>query len=95
MDIDLITGNIYAVQAKESLKTFKALRCPYPKLEQLASINGSDASNVRLSSDPDCIYVFTRAYDLRRHLRAIHDIDIDKERVDEWVKERKAIVEHQ
>ena len=43
----------------------KVLRCPYPDLEQIA-----------VSRDR-CEYVFTRAYDLRRHLRAVHGMETE------------------
>jgi len=42
------------------------------------------------STSRTCEYVFSRAYDLRRHLRAEHDVDVEKDKVDEWVKGAKA-----
>ncbi|KAF5388883.1 hypothetical protein D9757_005592 [Collybiopsis confluens] len=38
---------------------------------------------------PNCQYVFSRGYDLRRHLRAVHKLDTAKESVDRWVKKLK------
>ncbi|KAH7921273.1 hypothetical protein BV22DRAFT_1038843 [Leucogyrophana mollusca] len=63
---------------------------------------GSSSQNSRLSSqiavaDPGshahastrpCAHVLTRAYDLRRHLRAEHGLDVDKDVVDSWVRRR-------
>lgn len=33
-----------------------------------------------------CDFVFTRAYDLRRHLRAFHHVDVEKEIIEKWMK---------
>ncbi|KAH7907332.1 hypothetical protein BJ138DRAFT_1129242 [Hygrophoropsis aurantiaca] len=35
-----------------------------------------------------CAHILTRAYDLRRHLRAEHGVEVGKERVDAWVSRR-------
>lgn len=43
-----------------------------------------------MSMGKACDYVFSRAYDFRRHLRAEHGVDAEKDRVDEWVKGAKA-----
>ena len=34
-----------------------------------------------------CAYIFSRAYDLRRHLKAEHGLELDKEEVDGWVRD--------
>lgn len=36
-----------------------------------------------------CQYVFSRAYDLRRHLHAEHGVDVDREKVADWVRDEK------
>jgi len=33
-----------------------------------------------------CEWVFGRAYDLRRHLRAVHGVELDKGTVDGWAR---------
>jgi len=43
-----------------------------------------------VSASKACDYVFSRAYDLRRHLRAEHGVEAEKESVDDWVKSAKA-----
>lgn len=82
MDIDVITGNTYAQNAQEKLKAAKALQCPYPHLNDLDFVRNldNDGTNDGLA----CDYVFSRAYDLRRHLHAVHDIVVHKESVDRW-----------
>ena len=44
------------------------------------------------SKSNGCDYVFSRTYDLRRHLRAEHGVYVEKERVhaSEWIKGAKA-----
>ncbi|KAJ4483747.1 hypothetical protein J3R30DRAFT_3451192 [Lentinula aciculospora] len=99
MGIAAITGSAYASHAQELLGTTKAIQCPYPHLQELTSVE-KDASNGNASEQadvadntlagPDCDYVFRRAYDLRRHLRAIHKVEVQKESIDMWVKKMKS-----
>lgn len=83
-DIDDITGVTYDNQAQEKMQSSRSLLCPHPHLHDLLE------SPVGPSSIPGssrkCGYVFTRAYDIRRHLRAIHGVDVEKDRVENWVK---------
>ncbi|KAI0639277.1 hypothetical protein C8Q77DRAFT_1080385 [Trametes polyzona] len=97
MDIDLITGSAYATRAKESLKQATKLQCPFPHLPPILSTEdtvegGSGPAQAASSSKriADCQYVFSRAYDLRRHLQAEHGLNVVREKVDEWVRLRKA-----
>ncbi|KAJ7350369.1 hypothetical protein DFH08DRAFT_108230 [Mycena albidolilacea] len=78
LDIDTITGNNYAQAASKKLKAAKALRCPYPHLDDLAAVGDG----------LPCDYVFSRAYDFRRHLQSEHDVIVDKNSVDMWVQVR-------
>lgn len=97
IDIDAITGNAYIQKAKLDVSNAKALRCPYPSLEDLAyktpvtlNSHGSNPPQALIvASGIACDYVFTRAYDLRRHLRSTHDIDAEKDYLDDWVKKQK------
>jgi hypothetical protein len=84
LDIAVITGTAYARGAKDRVDRLSALGCPYPELEPL--LIGFTAGP--MVSEP-CGYVFSRAYDLRRHLMAVHKVEIDKERVDRWVQEKR------
>lgn len=97
MEIDFITGSAYAARAQESLKQATKLQCPFPHLPSLLSSKEAteeDGRSVPVASSSKrqttCQYVFSRAYDLRRHLRAEHDISSEREKVDEWVRLQKA-----
>jgi general transcription factor IIIA len=56
----------------------------------LPSALPADRQNLWGSDTVSCDYVFGRAYDLRRHLRAVHSIDLDKEVVDDWARKERA-----
>jgi hypothetical protein len=91
-NIDLITGNAYAKQAEANLKAATVLRCPYPELDGL--LDPTEIETQRLVQESSntprfCVYVFSRGYDLRRHLNTIHDVIASKEVVDRWVKRKK------
>ncbi|KAJ6576864.1 hypothetical protein B0H10DRAFT_2101879 [Mycena sp. CBHHK59/15] len=83
LGIDLITGNAYAQNAREKLKAAKVLRCPYPHLNDVAVVHEHG------NSSATCDYVFSRAYDLRRHLQTVHEVVAEKESVDRWRRTRK------
>ena len=84
-DIDTITGHAYTKHANDRLNSFKALRCPYPDIRDLT---GDDAVKF-LVGGHSCAYVFSRGYDLRRHLHATHDITVPKDTVEGWVRRQK------
>lgn len=90
-NIDLITGNLYVKQAEANLKTSTVLRCPYPELDGLVDPIDPEAQESTAESiiPPICVYVFSRAYDLRRHLGATHNVVVAKEVVDKWVIKKK------
>ena len=70
--IDEITGVAYE---ERTARTPAALRCPYPAIEGLPSTPSTESPNL-WSDARGCEYVFGRAYDLGRHLRAVHGIEI-------------------
>jgi len=84
MDIESITGSAYAMRAHARVQAFKALQCPFPHLGTLSS-----NTDVGFVGSSRCVYAFSRAYDLRRHLRAAHQVEAEREDVEEWVKEQK------
>ncbi|KAL1746200.1 hypothetical protein HDZ31DRAFT_62460 [Schizophyllum fasciatum] len=90
--IDLITGSTYAKKAQDRLRTATSLSCPYPDLSGLPiappATTGSSSS---ASTSHTCDYVFSRAYDLRRHLRATHGVETDKDALDTWVRKEKRV----
>ena len=87
MDIDTITGKTYKSLASSRLNdpTSNVLRCPHPL------IPGSTTTTSSSSRYKGCEYVFSRAYDLRRHLRAEHGVTVDKEVADEWVRAKRRL----
>ncbi len=82
--IDSITGKSYNDLAIRQVSASRKIRCPHPDMHELlpewASRQGSKK----------CEYVFSRAYDLRRHLKSEHGVDIDKDVVGNWVQGAKA-----
>jgi general transcription factor IIIA len=88
-DIETITGEAYAKRAEEMVKSAKSFRCPYPHIQSLTVDLDFHACADSSSSRPNCDYIFSRAYDLRRHLSASHDVNVSKETIDEWVKLQK------
>lgn len=87
--IEDITGLSYSTHAKALVQQAAKLECPYPDMTSLVgevAVAGPSAS---------CQYVFTRAYDLRRHLKAEHGLDVDKDRVERWVKTTKFTRTHE
>ncbi|KAJ7690695.1 hypothetical protein B0H17DRAFT_935848 [Mycena rosella] len=91
MDIDGITGNTYAQNAHKKLQAATALQCPYPNLDGLAFVRNVEvvSGDGHALAGPACDYVFSRVYDLRRHLKTVHDIAAEKESVDRWVRQPK------
>ncbi|KAJ7647532.1 transcription factor iiia [Roridomyces roridus] len=83
MDIDTITGKQYAQRRKAT----HVLDCPYPNWHVLGP-QPSSSSHAH-ADEPACEYVFSRAYDLRRHLQSVHDVVVDKESVSKWVDDRR------
>ena len=88
LDIDFLTGKAYVSHAQESLKLANRLQCPYPHLPPLLT-GGQEHIPSNTKESFACQYVFSRAYDLRRHLQAEHGVDVEREKVDEWVKDEK------
>jgi general transcription factor IIIA len=80
--IDEITGVAYE---ERTARTPAPLRCPHPAMDGLPSTPPGESLNLWIDTAP-CEYVFGRAYDLRRHLRAVHGVDLDKEILDAWAR---------
>lgn len=79
--IDFITGKHYLEQKRAAPGGQALVTCPYP-----AHFCRKQAGDVQVSA---CRFVFSRAYDLRRHLRAEHDEEWEKDEVDAWVQRQK------
>ena len=85
--IDEITGVAYK---KRTASGKVPLTCPYPTMEGLPSALATDEQNLWGKDVAPCEYVFGRAYDLRRHLLAVHGISLDKEVADTWARKERA-----
>lgn len=82
--VDDITGMSYVKRAQEKMTSPRSLCCPFPDLHGLIP----DVTQVK-GGDKRCEYVFTRAYDFRRHLRSEHGLEVEKEDVYTWAKSVK------
>ena len=98
LDIDILTGRAYAAKAQTAIRQAHKLQCPHPHLPPtLLQEPAADATSTTVSTPPgpstkrrvQCEYVFSRAYDLRRHLQAEHGVEIRREKLDEWVQREK------
>jgi len=73
--IGWITGKDYTSSAKHRNTRRPLLPCPWP--------NGFGfEENVG-----QCAYIFSRAYDLRRHLKTDHALELSKEEIDHWAQD--------
>jgi hypothetical protein len=85
-DINSITGMSYTTHANERLSTYKAFRRSHTHLDELVAVFVASGEILRMAGSSTCKacdYVFSRAYDLRSHLRAEHRVHVERERVDE------------
>lgn len=88
--IEVLTGRAYKRRRLEvqtdsgtTSKARKILRCPWPHF-----ISGSESMQVAEEKDSkmQCEAIFHRAYDLRRHLKADHGLEVGKEEMVAWVE---------
>ncbi|KAG8837118.1 Strongly-conserved Zn-finger binding protein (TFIIIA) [Serendipita sp. 400] len=99
--IESLTGEAYKKRKEGSNTNSKksnggsrrVLRCPWPHL----LVNVPKKSKVEMDDrDGDrtllivskCEAIYNRAYDLRRHLRADHGLDVEKEELEVWFKQQ-------
>lgn len=89
-DINAITGYSYIQVAQTKVAEKRALQCPFPDLHPfVAEVNNIQSSTAPSKQINSCDYIFTRAYDLRRHLRASHQFSAQKDSVEDWVAQKK------
>ncbi|KAI0265917.1 hypothetical protein BC834DRAFT_157744 [Gloeopeniophorella convolvens] len=84
--IDEMTGVAYAERTTVGASGQVPLKCPHPAMEGLP-VPASEESQGLWGPPAPCEYTFGRAYDLRRHLRAVHGVALDKGVVDAWARE--------
>ncbi|KAJ3524427.1 hypothetical protein NM688_g8565 [Phlebia brevispora] len=82
--IDDVTGKSYSAHSKKLIARTDVLRCPHPNMQGLLA-----EVQPPVGSSKGCEYVFSRAYDLRRHLQSAHNTILEKPVVDQWVKVAK------
>ncbi|KIY61828.1 hypothetical protein CYLTODRAFT_439053, partial [Cylindrobasidium torrendii FP15055 ss-10] len=98
-DVDVMTGNHYKQHATKLLQmpaenadenqTEKVpvyLPCPFPALEIPFTVGGNEDVKLRGHA---CDYVFSRAYDIKRHLQRAHGVETEKADVKRWVKQER------
>ena len=94
--IDAMTGRLYAQRTAigdsgptgAGMGRLRQLRCPYPNLSGFSS-SSSPLQHLQ-GAAAACEYAFGRAYDLRRHLEAVHGVVLEKEIVDMWARRVRA-----
>jgi general transcription factor IIIA len=66
----------------------KVLRCPWPHFMSDHREESIHVDSRRKAQDLQtvCEAIFHRAYDLRRHLKADHGLEVDKEEMAAWVE---------
>ncbi|GJJ06620.1 hypothetical protein Clacol_000813 [Clathrus columnatus] len=79
-DIDWITGKNYILRSGHNNTRRPLVPCPWPNRFDLTMTIRKEESIEK------CSYIFSRAYDLRRHLKAEHSLELTKDEVDAWVK---------
>ena len=98
--IDVLTGRAYKTRAA-GLTASKHFTCSYPHIsfvdpDPSPVTLGQDISPPELGGDregPSCAFVFSRAYDLRRHLLSEHGLAVAKEPVDRLVARLRSSAE--
>ncbi|KAJ1306504.1 hypothetical protein OPQ81_007506 [Rhizoctonia solani] len=90
--IDLITGQDYD-NSPQTSKTggtrARIINCPWPDAFEMEQPSGDKRILPTNEIRTKCAFKFSRAYDLRRHLRSAHGLEIDAEEVNSWVLEHK------
>ncbi|KAH9944495.1 uncharacterized protein BXZ73DRAFT_87378 [Epithele typhae] len=102
--IDLLTGKAYASRAAQAHKlrcphphlppllsptSATATAGGSPRLDEPAKASLEEAGTAGARKAIACQYMFSRAYDLHRHLRAEHSVIVERERVEVWVRREK------
>lgn len=88
--LDLLTGTNYA-PSSTSLSTRK-FACPFPGIQAIGTrLEPEDVDSDDEAGDWDeqgeCEYWFKRVYDVERHLRSRHGVEVHREELAEWLEE--------
>ncbi|KAF8517174.1 hypothetical protein BU17DRAFT_50145 [Hysterangium stoloniferum] len=76
-----ITGQSYTYPSTHNNTRRRLVPCPWPNRFDSASEDTGE------TSERPCAFIFSRAYDLRRHLKADHTLELTKDEVDGWVRD--------
>jgi hypothetical protein len=94
--LDLLTGRHYH-QSRVGVKNIvRKFPCPWPDvlsfslsaLSETASMPSTAPFITASGGSNPCAFVFSRAYDLRRHLRAEHAFETEQAVLDAWLGRR-------
>ncbi|CAE6443916.1 unnamed protein product [Rhizoctonia solani] len=90
--IGLLTGQDYDELPRspksDAVYRPRLINCPWPNAFQVTKpMNGTASS----TSDTlaKCAFKFSRTYDLRRHLRSAHELEVSADEVNAWVSKYK------
>ncbi|CEL56273.1 Transcription factor IIIA OS=Schizosaccharomyces pombe (strain 972 / ATCC 24843) GN=sfc2 PE=2 SV=1 [Rhizoctonia solani AG-1 IB] len=92
--ISLITGQDYDELPPSSNANAahrpRVINCPWPNAFETTKPPHSTTSPT-IDTLAKCAFKFSRAYDLRRHLRSAHALEVDTEEVNAWVSKYKYV----
>ncbi|CAE7068986.1 unnamed protein product [Rhizoctonia solani] len=89
---DLITGQDYDApprSLKSNVARPRVIECPWPNAFGIKKPTNNGHTLPMIGTQPKCAFKFSRAYDLRRHLRSAHGLDADADEVSAWVLQYK------
>lgn len=80
--VDLLTGTNYA--------STRRFACPYPSILDISQpLDDEDLSDAEAPRGPEgerCEYRFGKVYDVERHLRSWHRVEVHREELREWLE---------
>lgn len=83
--IGWITGTNYTSPSAHRNTRRALVSCPWPDGFGPGDLNLDEPARAQADIE-HCAFVFSRAYDLRRHLRADHGLEFTKDEMDNWVR---------
>ncbi|CAE6408708.1 unnamed protein product [Rhizoctonia solani] len=87
--IALITGRDYDEPPQKARAARpRTINCPWPDVFEVGKPSDNHTSQIP-EIHPKCAFKFSRAYDLRRHLRSVHGLDVNADEASAWVLQHK------
>ncbi|KAF8487680.1 hypothetical protein JB92DRAFT_2758971 [Gautieria morchelliformis] len=83
--IGWITGTNYVSPSAHHNTRRALVPCPWPDRFESEDLNGDKPTPAQAGLG-QCAFMFSRAYDLRRHLKSDHGLELTKDETDEWVR---------